>query len=259
MNDIETRKEVSTESTQESPVRTVRKQKKNTGMLWALGLVLGLGVALGGAYTLGMFPSKDTQKNIVGSKDPASLVASVNGVDITRAELDKKLAEVQASYPEGAGSGSGDAAIETQVLDEIINLRLLTGEAEKQGIAVTDEEVNAELTALVTKLGGEEAFKTQLTAAGLTQDELTINMRNEILIRKLLDVNTDLEKVTASDEEIAALYKDAVAQAPEGQDIPPLADVTEMARAQVVQEKSAKIVTAYIDTLRASAKIDITL
>lgn len=247
---------VPTETAERAPRRTA-PAKRGSGMLWSIAAIIVLAAAAGGAYYFGVLPGGILGKS-APAEGPESLVATVNGVGITQSELDTKIEEVVAQYgmtPEQAS----DASFELQVLDEVINLRLLTSEAEKQGITVSDEDVATELVALVEKLGGQETFTTQLAAVGLTEDELRTNMRNELLIRKLLDANTDMENITVSDEEVAAMYDEAVGMAPEGQEMPPLAEVSEMARAQLIQQKSSEIVTAYVEQLRSGASIEIKL
>jgi len=252
-----------TESVESTPrpaaaTRSPKPKKKSSALLWIVGLVIGLGVAFAAAQYLGFFeqPNKDGDSAV--QTDPSTVVATVNNVEITRGELDEKIAEVSASMPDGAAA-TDDAAFEFQVLDEIINIELLTQKAMESNLTVSDEEIDAELANLKQTLGGEESFTQQLTLAGLTEEELLENMRTELLIRKLLDQETELEDVTVTEAEVEAFYNEAQASAPEGQEIPPLAEAQEFIRAQLIQEKSAEIVNTYLDRLRDSVNIDVTL
>lgn len=238
-----------------------REQKRKKGMngVWAFGLIVGVGIAFGGAFFFDLIPSFDSKEGGVATIDPASVVAMVNNVQVTRAELDKKVSELKTSFPEGAVDPAEDAAFELQVLDEVINLKILLAEVEAQGIVVTDAEIDAELATLVSSMGGEEALQTQLTAVNLTKDELKSNIKNEIAFRTLFEKNTAMKDIQVSDEEIRAMYDEAVAQVPEGQEIPPLSDVSDQARSQLIQQKSGILIQEYISTLREKANIEVLL
>jgi foldase protein PrsA len=191
------------------------------------------------------------QQAAAASSDPSAIVATVDGMSITRGELDTKLAEVRKTLPANAVSQGQDASFELSVLNDMVNLKLLTEEATKEGYTVTDDEVNKQVDSLVQSLGGQEAFDAQLKAAGLTKDGLLQN--------KLVNAKTDASKVTVTDQEVKDMYDQAVASAPKGQQVPALADVSDMARAQLTQKKSADLINTYIDTLRKQAQINITL
>jgi foldase protein PrsA len=151
-----------------------------------------------------------------------------------------------------------NADFELNVLDEIINLKLLVASAEAKGFTVTDEDVQKEIVALVEVFGGEENFNQQLALTGLTREELEQNMKNELRIRQLVDTETNLNEVEVTDEEVKSAYDLAVAgnNSPE---TPKLEDISEMLKAQLVQQKSAAIVEAYLSDLRAQAQITTSL
>jgi FKBP-type peptidyl-prolyl cis-trans isomerase (trigger factor) len=251
--------EQTTQEVAEAP-RSARKKKAAPNRLMMVGgLVVGLGVAFGGAYALGIFPSKSETGGETAVVAPVGdIVATVNNVTITRDELNKKVEEIKMSYG-GTADPSQDAAFELQVLDEVINLRLLVNEAESQSITVSEDEINAELAALTESMGGEEGLQAQLDAVSLSREQLLENMRNEMMLKKLLEANTTIKDIVVSDEEVKAMYDDAIANAPEGQDIPPFEEVAEIARTQLTQQKSGEIIQAYIAELREKATIDIAI
>ncbi len=133
------------------------------------------------------------------------VVATVNGFVITRDALDTKIAEVAATNDD---TGTQDAVFENQVLNEMINLHLLTSRARAQGFIVTEQEVDSEISQLITTLGGQTAFEEQLRIAGISSVTLRTNMQTELLIRKLLDAETAIENVT--DEEAATVVQEYI-------------------------------------------------
>ena len=85
------------------------------------------------------------------------IAGTVNKTPITRWELNKVLT-----------NRYGDA-----VLEELVNNELLTQEAAKQGITITDEDLANERQSLVDSLGGEENLASALTQYGLSEADLS--------------------------------------------------------------------------------------
>jgi SurA N-terminal domain len=240
-----------------TPTPTSNPKKKKSNMLRIIiALVL---LAILGALATKFMAGGSTDGKKSASLDPAAIVASVNGVNISRAELNKKIDQVKSTVPEGTADPSQDAAFELQLLDEVVNLKLLVSTAEAKGFTVTDEDIQKEVASLTEAFGGETEFQKQLQDNNLTIEDLRENMHNELLIRQLVDSETAIKGVAVTPEEIKKTYDEAMTGAPEGQDVPPLEEVTEMIRAQLLQQKSAAIVQEYINTLREGAKIDILL
>jgi hypothetical protein len=256
--------EVQEEETQAStPTESLKKksEKPHAGnkVLWIIILILI--VLAGGYYALGKYDLLPTKSDgaVVdgGATDTATVVATVNGVTISRGELNEKIEQVQQSIPEGVPDPTQDAAFELQLLDDLINLKLLTMEAESRNYTVTEEEIEAEKQILIEQFGGEEIFQLRLNTFGITEEELNENMRVELLIRQLLEDETDIELVEVTDAEIQDTYDSAVATV--GDQAPPLESVKEMIRAELTNQKSAELVNEYIEALRAESNIEKTL
>jgi foldase protein PrsA len=119
-------------------------------------------------------------------KDDSKIaVATVNGTDITKAQLYDKLVE--------AGGES--------TLQNLITTTLVDQEAKKANITVTDEDINQEIADLTTQFGGEEALNSALQQSSMTLDDLKKQMPLQVEIRKLVE-----PKVTITDEDISKYY-----------------------------------------------------
>jgi FKBP-type peptidyl-prolyl cis-trans isomerase (trigger factor) len=230
-------------------------------LVFIIGGILVILAVLFGMYKAGIFGEKTALPgDMLTSADPDKVVATVNGIKITRAELDEKIAQVKKTLPAGAVDPTEDAAFELQLLNDLVSLKLLTAVAEEKRYTVTDEQIAAERAALVEQLGGEETFSQQLQALEISEEELKTNMRNELLIRQLLDEETDIKAITVSDAEIQEAYTSIIAS--EGMDAseaPPLEEVSEMLRAEVVNQKSSLIIEKYLEDLKAGASIELSL
>lgn len=117
--------------------------------------------------------------------DSKTAVATVNGTDITKAQLYDKLIEA-----------GGEAT-----LKNLITTTLVDQEAKNANVTVTDEDLNAEIEDLKTQLGGEEALTAALSQSNMTLDDLKKQMPMQVKIRKLIE-----PKVTVTEKDISAYY-----------------------------------------------------
>lgn len=117
------------------------------------------------------------------------LVGTVNNKPITRFELNMAMSEKYGK----------------QVLEELVNEKLLAAEIVKQGIVVTDEEVNAEIAKITTEYGSEENFKTALEQYGLTLDKAKESIKKNLGFKKLVEKNS---KIEITDEAVTKYFED---------------------------------------------------
>lgn len=131
------------------------------------------------------------------------VVATVNGKDIQRSELEKYY---KANLPSSAQTPSAEQAdiMRLNTLKAMIEDEILWQRAAKLNLAASDEDVNAELTKMKALLTQEE-FDKQLQARGITLDDLRRNLRRNLTKTKLL--NKEIEsKINITDGEISAFY-----------------------------------------------------
>lgn len=109
------------------------------------------------------------------------VAAMVNGRPILRISLDRQLV-----------SRYGPSLLEEMVNDEIIN-----GAADKNGIKVSLDEINAEISKIETSLGGKANLDQALTAQGMTMSDLKVDVQRRLLVNKMI-----AGSVNVSDQEI---------------------------------------------------------
>lgn len=105
------------------------------------------------------------------SLDSQAVVATVNGEAITKADLYNDLV---------ARSGK-------QVLQGLIEDRLIAQEAKKQGIQVTKQEMQAEIDNLRKEFPSELAFQAFLAERGVTQERLEQAVSRTLTLKKLVE------------------------------------------------------------------------
>lgn len=134
-------------------------------------LVIGL-LVVGGAWTL-------------RAQADADVVARVNGEAITKDDL----YDLMFQY------------VGPQVLDELILVRLVEQEADAQGVAVTQEDVDAEIEVIAAQLGGMEQLEFILMQQGATIDRLARDIERNVMIHRLI-----APQVTVTDEEVRQFF-----------------------------------------------------
>lgn len=114
-------------------------------------------------------------------------VASVGGTDIGKDELYEKMAAV-----------SGAQTLDVMISDEIVRQ-----EAEKEGIKVTQDDIDAEMAVYEESYGGKEALQSAIEASGMSMGKLTEEIKTYLLIEKLVG-----PEVEVTDEEISAYFEE---------------------------------------------------
>jgi parvulin-like peptidyl-prolyl isomerase len=102
----------------------------------------------------------------------AAVVARVDGVEVTRAEVDAIVAEA---------SLEGRSLDGSQARERAVRRVLVRRAAAQAGVTVDDAAVQARLSALSERSGGEAALTSALARAGLSRDQLTAAVAARLL------------------------------------------------------------------------------
>lgn len=166
---------------------SVPAQTRRAVIIFSLGSLLGISGCVAGC-----------------NRSPdANVVATVNGKQIMRADLDK---EYKASVDQSQQDVSQEQADiqRLNLLKEMIDDEILQQRAAKLNLAASDEDVNAKLTEVKAPFTQEE-FDRQLHQRGLTLDDLKKQIRRGLTQTKLL--NKEIEsKINITDAEITNYY-----------------------------------------------------
>lgn len=124
---------------------------------------------------------------LTGCGDSSDHVATVDGQKIFQTELNQALREQYGA----------------EVLDTLINNKIIALEAEKEGITVSDNAIRAEYDELVESYGGKEALQEALDANGLTVESVKDNIRMYQLTKDVIAKSIDI-----SDEELQHYFEE---------------------------------------------------
>lgn len=186
----------------------------------------------------------------------AASVATVNGEEISKSEFNDRLENVKNNFAAQGGDVSNPeavAAVEKEVLQSLINETLLLQAAEEAGIVVTSEEVDAQMAVIKQGFESEEAYQEALVTAGVKESRVKDELTNQIIIEKYLATKLEGETPEVTEQEIAAFYEQIKGQ--EG--IPPLSEISEQIKAQIIQQKNSAGVQTILTELTAQAEIEI--
>jgi peptidyl-prolyl cis-trans isomerase SurA len=122
------------------------------------------------------------------------IVAVVNDEPVLESDVEEQL----VNFIQQSKVRPDSALIDTlrhQILEQLIDNKLVVTEAQRQGITVSDAEINKQLDAAIAQkkeeLGGEQAYQDQLIKENLTESKLREKYRTEIqhqmIGRRLLD------------------------------------------------------------------------
>ncbi|MGE7842748.1 peptidylprolyl isomerase [Lysinibacillus sp. NPDC093712] len=124
---------------------------------------------------------------LTGCGESSDYVATVDGEKILQTELDEALRDQYGA----------------DVLDTLINNKIVELEATKEGITVSDDAIQAEYDELVESYGGEDSLQEALDANGLTKESVKENIRMYQLTKDVIAASVDI-----SDEELTQYFEE---------------------------------------------------
>jgi peptidyl-prolyl cis-trans isomerase SurA len=131
------------------------------------------------------------------------VVATVNGKDIQRADLEKYYKANLSGNTQAVSAEQADI-MRLNILKGMIEDEILWQRATKLNLAASDEDVNAKLTEMKAPFTQEE-FDKQLQARNITLDDLRRDLRRNLTKTKLL--NKEIEsKINITDSEISSYF-----------------------------------------------------
>jgi len=129
---------------------------------------------------------------VVPTQGPAA--ARVNGLAVPLAEFEKNVARRQAEMTKQGidlTTTEGKAALAEmlrQILEGMMEQELIDQQVAKQGIIVTEAEVDAAVNQSIADSGGVDAFNKYLSSvAGITVEEYRAGQREGMLTQKMID------------------------------------------------------------------------
>jgi peptidyl-prolyl cis-trans isomerase C len=173
--------------------------------MWFVSLLLGAFLVV----VAGCSPAEP-----VANIEPESKkVAVFEGGDVTLGEV-QEFAELSGLGEVSPGSPQYEALV-AQIMPQLVEIEIAKAYAEEHSITVSESEVNQEIESIKDtiaqqaqgmNIGREEAFEQALQQAGLTEEELRAQLREQLPVQKVQErVVGDVEP---SQEEVEQFYEE---------------------------------------------------
>ena len=201
-------------------------------------------------------PSQTASRDAASSRTIDRVVASVDGMAITQSDVETEY-RTEVFLEEGrVPSMLPDSKRLSQILERVIDQKLLMGEAAAEHADLTASQLRAEQTLadLRNQFSSEEAFHGALRSLGLNEDELLTRIEEQELILRIVDQKLR-PLVSVGPEEIDAYYRTSFL--PEWakkskEKAPALADVEAQIQEILVQRKIDEQLEVWLKELRAA-------
>lgn len=144
----------------------------------------------------------------VSAAPVARIAAVVNGDMITARELDKALQiELVGQKLDSAKNSQQISGVRKAVLDRMINDKIILQEAAKEGITVSDADVDAALEQIIKESRLErDVFLRQITKEGMSENYFRSRLYVQLMSQRLMSRNV-VSKVVVTEDEINDYYR----------------------------------------------------
>lgn len=136
-------------------------------------------------------------------------VAIVNDEVVTQQDVDQLLSVLYAQYSQ---EYKGDEllqkmeGVKKDILNQIIEDKLVLSKAKELGIKVTESEINERLDYIKKGFSSEQEFYKTLETQGVTMANLKDRYRDQIMMKKLVDYEVK-SKISVLPSEISEYYE----------------------------------------------------
>lgn len=162
-------------------------------------ILLGIGITL--------FP---LQSEFVSAASRVAIVATVNGEMISTLDIDKLLKHemiVRKMDKKDVDFQEKSAALRSELINALIEEKLLLLDAKKQSISINDNRLNFEIQENIKQSGLSEAeFYKQVTDTGLSKKDYAEKLRKTLTTQDLFMRNI-FRKIIISDADILEHYQ----------------------------------------------------
>lgn len=183
--------------------------------------------------------------------------AVINGEKITKSDLDSKIEQLKnANQLQGIDLSDEKAVVEIkkQILNDLINEKIILQNAAKNGISANKTEVQATYDQLVSNFKSKEDFEKEMVLRKVTEQEVKESIANQMILSKYIEQNVNLKNISATDSEIKTLYDNYSSKQ---ENMPKLEEIKTQLVNEIKQQKSRAILFEFVEKLKKGADIKI--
>ena len=139
---------------------------------------------------------------------PAQLpevLARVNGETVSKTDFDRAVSALEARNGGPVPPAQRDR-IFRDVLDQLVDYKLLVQESRTRKIAATDAEVDERVKEIQKNFPSEDAFNQMLASRKTTIDQVRADIRQDITVQKLIANEITADKTAVKPEQVTDFY-----------------------------------------------------
>ena len=155
----------------------------------AMGMLAGAWLALG--------PSGSA-----AAETANRIVAVVNDDVITEADVTSRVSELLEAQPPDAANTPRAADVHQMMLRHLIEQRLILQEAKRLNITIEADAIDDRFEKIREKFDSDEALTAALTQSALTQEGLKEQIRQQLMVDRLIDAKVR-STISVSPQEVA--------------------------------------------------------
>jgi len=224
---------------------------------WVIVLIVIAAIVIVAWWAMSGDDTNSSEGDTTVSNEDSSIAVRVNDEGVTKEKYDSRL-KATTALAEKNGLDISDPAVQKgvkdQVIKDLISETLVMQDAKKIGIKIGADVIEAKIKENRDQFADAVAFQVALAGSGLDEDGLRELIIEQLTIQEYLSKKIDVKSIVVTDTEIQALY-DSVAKT--NSELPPLAEVKEEVRAQIVNNKTAELVAGLVKKLEIGSKIEI--
>jgi len=136
---------------------------------------------------------------------PANTLALVNGIAVTKSQLDMELKRVEKQAQMNSKPISDRNKIKNELLETLINRELLYQESLKKGYGVQPAELDSEFETIKARFASQKGFQQALTDMDISEEDFKEQVKRGMSIQKLLEKEL-YNKLEVSEQESRSFY-----------------------------------------------------
>jgi peptidyl-prolyl cis-trans isomerase C len=145
-----------------------------------------------------------------GEKD--EVLATVDGATVTLSEFKAALEKLKSQLPKGDSlDPEGVKTLKMNLLNQLIEKKILMTEAKKLGITVSEAEINAQINKIMGEYPDSETFNSRMKEENVDVDSWKKEIEYQIMLDKLVKAVAGSD-ITVTPEEIQKYYNDHLDQ-----------------------------------------------
>ena len=136
------------------------------------------------------------------------ILATIDGMTITVQEFKSAIEKLKTGIPSEEGIDEERArVIKINLLNQLIEKKILTAEAEKLGITVSTEEIDAEVENIIGEYPDSKVFNEKVKEIDIDIDQWRKEIEYKILLGKLIEAVAS-EGIEVTSEEVEKYYNE---------------------------------------------------